>query len=92
MNELLNNVIGDLERQGELLILGALGDLVKKGLIVQELGPLNIFEEFHGSYKYKVARSVKFVLKDKEHIEQLEKENQLLKERVEKIRYFLEVN
>jgi len=76
----IDGIIKDLMVQQEQLLLDQLGDLVSKGLLICERGPISMYEDVTRPYSYKVSQQVKFVLKDKEYITKLEQENKELKE------------
>ena len=74
-------MVQQVAEQAEGLILEQLNDLVSRGLLVVELGPLSFYStsNLDGTH-LKVHRTVKLVLKDKEYIETLEAENAKLKD------------
>jgi hypothetical protein len=69
----------------ELEILSQLNDFIKRDLIEVQYGQLIFFQEMD-STAIKVSRTVKLVLKDKEYIEKLEKDNEELRSIISKLK------
>lgn len=67
----LRNVVESLAYQKEKMILEQLGDLVSKGFLVIEQGPLRLAQLQHKD-ELMVVQDVKLVLKDQEYIKELE--------------------
>lgn len=81
-NTYVNDILQDLARQKDQLIIDQLGDLLQRGLLVIESTQPVLVESYdpsHNKNKIELKQSVKLVLKDKEYIERLEKENAELK-------------
>ena len=84
-NELLQQHSKKVENE----ILEQLTDLTSRGLLVIEAGPVKMFmpqKDVDGKRMLTMGQTIKLVLKDKEYIEFLEKENKSLKELVSKLR------
>ena len=84
----LSTMTEELAKQSQDIILEQLNDLISRNLLVVEQGPLQLIQEYN-SNTIKVAQNVKLVLKDKEYIEKLEKENQELKNTIEYFKNFI---
>lgn len=78
MRHEIQSGIQDLIRQQQAIFLDQLGDLVKKGLLVCEAVPSEVVMEAD-QFKYTLRQKVRFILKDQEYINKLEKENQKMK-------------
>lgn len=74
-----------LVKQKEELLLQQLNWLVSRGLLIIEEGPMSLVTT-PGSYDIQLKQTVELVVKDKEYIEKLEKENNTLKLRLLEIR------
>lgn len=59
-------------------VVKSLNDFVSKGLLVVEHGPMSFIQEPF-STKITVRQTIRLHLKDQEHIEKLEKENEELR-------------
>lgn len=81
-NTYVNDVLQDLARQKDQLIVDQLGDLLERGLLVVEQTQPVLVQSYDKN-KIELKQSVRLVLKDKEYIERLEKENIELKSQVE---------
>ena len=66
-------------------IISQLNDFISRNLIEIQTGPLTFVQSMQTS-TVEVRRSVKLVLKDKEYVEKLEKENSELKDLIAKIK------
>lgn len=78
-------IIKESMRQKEIEILSQLNDFISRDLIVVEEGPTTMVRDPLSS-KIEIRTSVRLVLKDKEYIEELERENKELKELIEKLK------
>lgn len=74
----MNKAFTEVSKQTEDIILEQLNDFVSRGLIVLKMGPMTLTHD-QMSNKINVSQSCTLVLKDKEYIEKLEKENIELK-------------
>lgn len=89
---MLHDVIADVAKQQENLLLEQLNDLVSRGLLVVESGPISLIEEADQMFRPNETRRVRLVqtiklrLKDREYIEQLEKENQEMRLLLDRVR------
>lgn len=84
----LADIVHNVSKQKERLILDSLGDLINKGLlVVEETNPVLVggWAEWTNKYEVRLEQQVRVVLKDKEYIEQLEKENNELKNKLDSI-------
>jgi len=70
VRDLTEKVSDDTDKK----LMQQLNWLVSRGLLVVELGPMKMVQEAH-SLNIRVEQTVELVLKDKEYIERLEKEN-----------------
>lgn len=84
MVETLDNLI----KQHEAKIFLQLNELVSRGLLIVDKGPLMIVYGQHTN-TVELKQSVQLTLKDKEYIEKLENENKELKESLEFIKNML---
>lgn len=83
-NEYIKEVLHDLLKQKEDIILGQLGELITANLIeVQETAPVLVQDPF--SNKLTLRQAVKLHFKGYERIQELEKENDLLKSELKSI-------
>lgn len=75
-------------KQTESIILEQLNDFISRGLIIIEKTQPVLTTEIdqNNNYQVRLNQSCRLVLKDKEYIEKLEKENQELKELISKIK------
>lgn len=88
--DIIDSITRELYRQKDNLILEQLGDLVSKGLLICEEGPMSIYQDMSKpGHHYNLAQEVRFVLKDKEYITKLETENKELRETIERIKKVL---
>jgi len=84
----MEDVIPEIERQKEALLLEQLNELVKRNLLViEQTQPILVRDECSDGVV--LRQSVRLVLKDQEYIQQLEKENKELKEYKEKVKGLL---
>jgi hypothetical protein len=91
--EQMSKLIYDVAKQKENLILESLGDLITRGLLViEETQPVLTggWSPNEDKYEVKLEQKIRIVLKDKEYIEKLEKENADYKERLETMRIALD--
>ena len=98
IQNITKQVINEVSKQQEAIILEQLGDLVTKGLLVIESGPDVITMEPDNYWLYynnpgenpkvtlKLSKAIRLVLKDKEYIEKLELENKDLKQKLNNIK------
>lgn len=81
MSTNLKVMADEIYKQTEALILEQLNELISRGLLVIEKGPMSLttydshFSNVGDPHKIKVSQTVKLKLKDQEYIERLEKEN-----------------
>jgi len=88
IKSLMEDVIPEIERQKEALLLEQLNELVKRNLLViEQTQPILVRDECSDGVV--LRQSVRLVLKDQEYIQQLEKENKELKEYKEKVKGLL---
>lgn len=85
VNRKMSDVLKELSKQKEQIILDQLSDLVSRGLLViEETQPTIVRrEDHHGDYRFELKQAVKLTLKDKEYIENLEKENKKLRNKIQ---------
>lgn len=81
MNDSIKEAMTDLLRQQETILLEQLGDLVKRGLLVIE-STQPVIVQSQSVHKLELRQAVRLVLKDKEFIQELERENAELKRRL----------
>lgn len=86
-NTVVESVLRDLAYQKDQIIVDQLGDLLEKGLLVIESTQPVLVQE-QDKNKLTLKQSVRLVLKDKEYIERLEKENAEL---TAKLKAFMEI-
>jgi len=79
LNMIVREISYDIQRATEDGILEQLNDFISRGLITIEITTPQLIQDY-GSTKIRVSQSVKVLLKDKEYIETLEKENKELKD------------
>jgi len=72
--DLVRDLMEKLSDDTDKKLMQQLNWLVSRGLLVVELGPMTIVQEAH-SLNIRAEQTVELVLKDKEYIERLEKEN-----------------
>jgi len=72
--DLVRDLMEKLSDDTDKKLMQQLNWLVSRGLLVVELGPMTIVQEAHTPY-LRAEQTVELVLKDKEYIERLEKEN-----------------
>tara|TARA_R110000868_G_scaffold82953_1_gene233988 strand:+ start:219 stop:491 length:273 start_codon:yes stop_codon:yes gene_type:complete len=89
MIETLSEIMADLGKQQESIILDQLNDLVKRGLLVVESTQPVLVRNYNQD-KITVQQSIRLTLKDKEYIEKLEKENSEYKDLIERLNKALE--
>jgi|688.fasta_scaffold1176304_1 hypothetical protein len=78
---LASKVAEETARQTEMAILGQLNDFISRNLIEVHTSELRL--GFNPEVnRVEISRNVQLVLKDKEYIEKLEKENAELKQRL----------
>jgi hypothetical protein len=70
----------EISKQTESIILGQLNDFVKRGLIVIERQQGTLVMDMENKVTY--TQSIRLVLKDKEYIENIEKEIKELKKQI----------
>ena len=86
----VSEILEDLSKHREEIILEQLNELISRNLLVIELTQMTLTQDYE-SDKLKVSQGVRLVLKDQEYIEKLEKENSELKLKLETIRDSLKV-
>lgn len=73
----------------EKVIMSGIQDLVKRGLLVVETGPIKFTKRVGAeNHEIEVHQEVNLVLKDQQYIEQLENENKKLKEIIQDLKLF----
>ncbi len=81
MQKEINEMASEVAKHTENMILEQLNELISRGLLIVEKGPMSLttcdshFSDIRDPYKIKVSQIVRLVLKDREYIERLEKEN-----------------
>lgn len=68
------SIINEFARQQEKNILEGLNDLVSRGVLVIERGPVQLFHD-QTANRIQIAAPVTLKLNDEEYIEKLEREN-----------------
>lgn len=82
-----HELVKGIEKKTEMGIILGLEDLIQKGLLVMEMGPLAMVTDPTNPYKLEVKRSVRLVLKDKEYIAKLEGELEQLRYRIHSLEH-----
>jgi len=85
MSDYAGEIARKVARQTEDSIVGQLSDLVKRDLLVLELGELQLVTDPY-TLDIQVRQTVKLHLKNREYIEGLEKQNAELKEIIQKLK------
>ena len=86
--EMLNNAVNEIARQKDNQILEQLNDFISRGLlVVVQTQP--IITRDYDSPIIKISQMVRLELRDREYMEQLEKENADLRHRLENIKMSL---
>lgn len=88
-HQVLTDIVQDLSRQQDRILLDQLGDLVKAGLIVLQREEPMIVEEndpTRPGTRLIFRQKIRFELRDQEYIDTLKKENAELKAALQKIR------
>jgi hypothetical protein len=80
----ITHLVEKLSAKREEVLLEQLNELVARGLLVVELGPMTLVQEFNGQVG--VRQEVRLVLKNQEYVESLEKKVADLETRLENIR------
>lgn len=90
-NEYVADLLEELMKKQENLILEQLGDLVNSGLLVVESTRPTLMRYITptGDYKYEIQQSVTLQAKAQEYILQLEKENDEMRSLIEKLKGFI---
>lgn len=78
------DALKEIAEQRETLVMEQLNELISRGLLVVEQGPMSLMQDLV-STKILVAQQVRLVLKDQEYIQKLEVENKSLKQRLDAI-------
>ena len=73
VKNMIHDVVQELSRQRDEIIVQQLGDLIKHGLLVWESGPMEIVHDLYSS-KLLLSESGRLVLKDQEVFDLLRKE------------------
>lgn len=81
----LESVTKELFKQKDDLILTSLNDLISRDLLVIEEGPMTLTRD-EASNKVVLSQQVRLVLKDKEYIENLETENNKMRNELKEIK------
>jgi len=92
-NKMLQEVITDIAKQQENLILEQLGELITRGLlVVEKTEPVLTggWERDRDKYTVKLEQKIRLVLKDQEYIEKLEAENAEYKDLIKRLNEALE--
>ena len=98
LDNTVEKVLHKLMKQKEQLLLDQLGELVSRGLLVIEETPAifvkSLYDDLRpdGDYKFELRQTVRFVLKDQEYIEKLEKENKELQSTIDSLRAILDAD
>lgn len=77
----MSDVINDLNKQSQNIILEQLDDLIKRNILVIEQTQPVLIQDFD-THKIKINQAIKLTVKDIDYIKQLEKENQELKNKL----------
>lgn len=89
LDQFTNDVVHEIARQKEVSLLSQLNWLVSRGIIVMETqGPTLVktyLKPNEDGYEIRLEESVKLVVKDKEYIEKLEKENRELNQKLQRL-------
>lgn len=92
LHQEINEVVKDIAKQTEDLLMEQLNELVSRGLIVIEQGPMTLIEEARQPFtsppghRIRLCQTVRLVLKDQEYIEALEHRNKELEKLLEEIK------
>lgn len=92
VTESLSEIMQDINKQNEALILESLGDLITKGLlVVEQTQPVLVGNHSINEDKYivRLEQKIRLVLKDKEYIQKLEEENKKLREKIDRFYEFV---
>lgn len=85
----MNDIISNINKQKEAIILEQLEDLIRKGLLIVECTePVIVSSEC--SDRIELRQAVRLVLKDKEYIEKLEAENAKLVANFETLKHLID--
>lgn len=85
-NKFIQKAIEESAKKKESIILEQLGDLVKKGLlIIEESQPMIVKTREAGEEKFEMRFMIRLVLKDKDYISKLERENTFLRDKINAI-------
>lgn len=89
VDSLRDNLLNDVLKQKEKIILDQLGDLVKKGLLViEETQPVLV--QTHGpGFNMELRQAVRLVLKEREYVKRLEDENARMAEQIQTLKGIL---
>lgn len=80
------DVMLEMLRQKEVIIMEQLNELLsRKLLVIEQTEPVLVQTFENGENKVELRQGVRLVLKDQEYIEQLEKENEQLKKRLQEM-------
>lgn len=84
-NDYLSIMVEKIAKQKEALILEQINDLVKRNLLVVEMGEMILIQD-PDKHEIQLRQQIRLTLKDKEYIEKLEEENTLLKSEINNLR------
>lgn len=87
----LSKIIEDIGLQKEALIMKELNELISRGLLVLEETEMKLVRD-QDSNAIKLSQGIVIKLKDQEYIEQLEKENSMMKEKLDKLKASFETS
>ena len=90
VDDTLTKVAMDIQAQVEFNILSQLNELISRGLLIVEKGPMIITEippktNLHDFPQLQVSQSVNIKVRDQEYIMKLEKENKEMREILDRL-------
>jgi len=80
----ISEIANDIAKQSDRILLDQLGELITKGLLEVQYGPLLLTQSPYED-KLQVGRSISLKLKDREYIERLEKKIDTLEQAILKL-------
>jgi hypothetical protein len=81
----MSKIAAQIADQTEGVILEQLSELVKRGILVIEKGPMILTSNAREPFKIEVNQVVRLVLKDRDYIETLEKDNAEMKDLINRM-------